>query len=226
VKEEDCYTLAEAAEILGVSKRRANKTRRALRIFIFLVLLLVGTASIVAGLRWNIALSSLAADLIRFENVFDLVHPDHSPVVDGIITLIGSLGQILLAFGVAAVIVGLAGITYAYLHHKGDPRWLVSGFRQSFVLGTGALVLLAIGIVVWASGGLSLEDKLASQGGGGASDPMQESALESAVNLLISAQGAETEGEPQKEWDDEFKQARDEANELREQLKSRLSPLR
>ena len=51
MKKEDRYTLAEAAEILGASKRRASRTRWALRIVIFLVLLLVGTASLVAGLQ-------------------------------------------------------------------------------------------------------------------------------------------------------------------------------
>ena len=76
--------------------------------------------------------------------------------IEEVITLIGSLGQIFLAFCGAAVIVGLAGITYAYLHRRGDPRWLVSRFRRSFVLGTSAIVLLAIGVVVRASGGLSL----------------------------------------------------------------------
>ena len=53
MKKEDRYTLPEAAEDLRASKRRASRTRWALRIVMFLVLLMMGTASLVAGLQWN-----------------------------------------------------------------------------------------------------------------------------------------------------------------------------
>ncbi|MCA1716064.1 MAG: hypothetical protein LC781_04105, partial [Actinobacteria bacterium] len=58
------------------------------------------------------------------------------------------------------------GATYTRLQLTGDPRWKTLGFRRAFVLGTGTLVLLAVGNAAWATSTVSYERKLATEPSG------------------------------------------------------------
>jgi hypothetical protein len=50
MKREECYALAEAAETLGASQVPASRKRLALRVGLFLILVLVGGVSLLVGL--------------------------------------------------------------------------------------------------------------------------------------------------------------------------------
>lgn len=139
-----------------------------------LILGLGGFISFLVGLSWDAVLRAYATDLARTENVFNLINPNHISLANAIVTGIVSLGHFLLVSGLAAMLVGLIGFTYARLQSTGNPRWRTLGFRRAFAVGTGALTLLAVGTAAWATSAVSYEDKLAANPGGPSSSAGQK----------------------------------------------------
>ncbi len=133
---------------------------------LFLILGFGGFVSLLTGLSWGTVLSAFAADLARTENFFNLANPDYTSLAHAVGARIVGLGHLLVVFGIAAVLVGLIGATYTRLQSTGDPRWKTPGFRRVFVLGTGTLVLLAVGNAAWATSAVSYERKLAAEPSG------------------------------------------------------------
>jgi len=133
---------------------------------LFLILGLGGFVSLLIGLSWGTLLRAFAADLARTENFFNLTNPGYTSLTRAVGAGIVGLGHFLVVFGVAAVLVGLTGATYTRLQSTGDPRWKTLGFRRAFVLGTGTLVLLAVGNAAWATSAVSYERKLAAEPSG------------------------------------------------------------
>ncbi len=133
---------------------------------LFLILGLGGFVSLLIGLSWGTLLRAFAADLARTENFFNLANPDYTSLAHAVGAGIVGLGHFLVVFGIAAVLVGLIGATYTGLQSTGDPRWRTLGFRRAFVLGTGTLVLLAVGNAAWATSTVSYERKLAAEPSG------------------------------------------------------------
>jgi len=133
---------------------------------LFLILGLGGFVSLLIGLSWGTLLRAFAADLARTENFFNLTNPGYTSLARAVGAGIVGLGHFLVVFGVAAVLVGLTGATYTRLQSTGDPRWKTLGFRRAFVLGTGTLVLLAVGNAAWATSAVSYERKLAAEPSG------------------------------------------------------------
>ncbi len=127
---------------------------------LFLILGFGGFVSLLAGLYWSEILRAFAADLARIENFFNLINPDYTSLAHAIGAGIVGFGHFLLVFGAGAVLAGLFGATYARLRSIGNPRWRTSGFHRAFVIGTGALILLAVGNVAWATSTVSYEEKL------------------------------------------------------------------
>jgi len=133
---------------------------------LFLILGLGGFVSLLIGLSWGTVLRAFAADLARTENFFNLTNPGYTSLARAVGAGIVGLGHFLVVFGIAAVLVSLIGATYTRLQSTGDPRWKTPGFRRAFVLGTGALVLLAVGNAAWATSAVSYERKLAAEPSG------------------------------------------------------------
>ena len=133
---------------------------------LFLILGLGGFVSLLIGLSWGTVLRAFAADLARTENFFNLTNPGYTSLARAVGAGIVGLGHFLVVFGIAAVLVGLIEATYTRLQSTGDPRWKTPGFRRAFVLGTGALVLLAVGNAAWATSAVSYERKLAAEPSG------------------------------------------------------------
>jgi len=133
---------------------------------LFLILGLGGFVSLLIGLSWGTVLRAFAADLARTENFFNLTNPGYTSLTRAVGAGIVGLGHFLVVFGIAAVLVSLIGATYTRLQSTGDPRWKTPGFRRAFVLGTGALVLLAVGNAAWATSAVSYERKLAAEPSG------------------------------------------------------------
>ncbi|MDQ4002281.1 MAG: hypothetical protein M3259_00385 [Actinomycetota bacterium] len=104
--------------------------------------------------------------MARTENFFDLIDLDHVSLAHAIVAGVVGLGYFFLVFGGAATLAGLIGAAYTYLQSRENPRWRTPGFRRTFVIGTSALVLLAVGSAAWASSDVSYEDKLAAEPGG------------------------------------------------------------
>lgn len=141
---------------------RADKPVSRKRTILFLVLGLAGLISLLVGLSWEAVLRAFATDLARTENFFNLINPGHVSLAHAIVVGIVGPGHFLLVFGVAAMLVGLTRAIYTRLQSTGTPRWRAPGCR-TFVIGSDAPVLLAVGAAVWASSTVSYEDELAAE---------------------------------------------------------------
>ncbi len=132
-----------------------------------LILGLGGCAFLPIGLAWNTVLSTFAADLARTENFFNLINPDLVSLDHAVVAGIVGLGHFLLIFGAAATLVGLIGAAYSLLSRQtGNSGWRTAGFRRAFIVGSVALVLLAVGGVAWATSAVSYKAELAAEPGG------------------------------------------------------------
>jgi hypothetical protein len=144
----------------------ADKPASRKRVILFLILGLGGFVSLLISLLWGTVLRAFGADLARTENFFNLINPDYTSLAHAVGAGIVGLGHFLVVLGIAAVLVGLIGATYTRLQSTGEPRWRTLGFRRAFVLGTGTLVLLAVGNAAWATSTVSYERKLAAEPSG------------------------------------------------------------
>ncbi len=134
------------------------------RVVVLVILGLGGPVSLLVGLSWDTVLRAFATDLARSENVLNLISPDHILLTNGVVAVIVNLGRILLAFGIATTITGLAGATYAYLRWRGNTRRTAPGLRRVFVSATVVLVVLATG-TTWATSADPYENLAAASGG-------------------------------------------------------------
>lgn len=132
-----------------------------------------GFASLLVGLAWDTVLRTFATDLARIENFFNLINPDYVFLAHTLVAGIVGLGHFLVILGASVMLVGFAGAAYTYLGSR-NPRWRAPGFRRTFLVGTGALMLLAVGSTAWATSAVSYQDKLAAEPGGPSSSAGQK----------------------------------------------------
>lgn len=132
------------------------------RTLLFLILALGGSVSLLVGLSWDAVLQGFAADLARTENFFNLRDPDRISLTHAAVAGIVGLGHLLVVFGLGAALTGVIGLVYASL----NPGRASSGSRRAFLLGSGALVLLAVCSAAWATSFTSYGDRLAAEPGG------------------------------------------------------------
>ncbi len=140
-----------------------------------LILGLGGFTSLLIGLMWDAVLRTFATDLARTENFFNLINPYLVSLTHVVVAGIVGFGHFLLVFGVAAALVGLIGAAYFLLSRSMEsPEWRAPGFHRAFVVGAGALVLLAVGGTAWATSAVSYEDSLSADPGGPAASSAGE----------------------------------------------------
>lgn len=132
-----------------------------------------GFVSLLVGLAWGKMLRTFATDLARTENFFNLINPEYASLAHTLVAGIVGLGHFLVILGLTVMLVGFAGAAYTYLGFL-DPRWRAPDFRRTFLVGTGALMLLAIGSTAWATNAVSYQDKLAAEPGGPSSSAGQK----------------------------------------------------
>ncbi len=132
-----------------------------------------GFASLLVGLAWDTVLRTFATDLARIENFFNLINPDYVFLAHTLVAGIVGLGHFLVILGASVMLVGFAGAAYTYLGSR-NPRWRAPGFRRTFLVGTCALMLLAVGSTAWATSAVSYQDKLAAEPGGPSSSAGQK----------------------------------------------------
>jgi hypothetical protein len=143
------------------------------RTILLLTLGFGGFSSLLVGLAWEKVLRTFATDLARIENFFNLINPEYVSLAHTLVAGIVGLGHFLVILGASVMLVGFAGAAYTYLGSR-NSRWRAPDFRRTFLVGTGALMLLAIGSTAWATSAVSYQDKLAAKPGGPSSSAGQK----------------------------------------------------
>ena len=143
------------------------------RTILLLTLGFGGFASLLVGLAWEKVLRTFATDLARIENFFNLINPEYVSLAHTLVAGIVGLGHFLVVLGASVMLVGFAGAAYTCLGFL-DSKWRAPDFRRTFLVGTGALMLLAIGSTAWATSAVSYQDKLAAKPGGPSSSAGQK----------------------------------------------------
>lgn len=105
------------------------------RLSFFVALGLLGVVALLAGLSWDALLHARDPALAAEEGLFTFANPGH----------------VLLALGIAGVVVGLLGVGYELLRQQASGLWSQPLVRRGFLAAGTALVVGAVSVTSWAS---------------------------------------------------------------------------